>query len=157
MNQNLIVRWSLWKFINMSKGNLNRKFAMTPRLRSLALFCLVILFLFIFDMILVLKQENQELQSEIRFLHKIKFKFIFSFYNCSIKKNHWKRDLLQQKLFNKNYSSPLYYDEPDFFRSIEMEIPLIFTAETADSMMTKSDIEDCECVKGETEESFNIW
>lgn len=68
-----------------------------------------------------------------------------------------KRDVLQQKILDKNYSSPLYYDEPDFFRSIENEsIPLIFTAETAASMMTISDIEDCQCVKGETEEGFNL-
>ena len=68
-----------------------------------------------------------------------------------------KRDVLQQKILDKNYSSPLYYDEPDFFRSIENEsIPLIFTAETAESMMTISDIEDCQCVKGETEEGFNL-
>ena len=72
MNQNLIVRWSLWKLINMSKVNLNRKFAMSPRLRLLALFCLVILFLFIFNMIQVLKQENQELQSEIWFFTRNK-------------------------------------------------------------------------------------
>ena len=68
-----------------------------------------------------------------------------------------KRDVLQQKILDKNYSSPLYYDEPDFFRSIENEsIPLIFTAETAASMMTISDIEDCQRVKGETEEGFNL-
>jgi len=28
--------------------------------------------------------------------------------------------------------------------------------ETAESMMTISDIEDCQCVKGDTEESFNL-
>ena len=68
-----------------------------------------------------------------------------------------KRDDLQQQILDKNYSSPLYYDEPDFFRSIENEaIPSIYTAETAESMMTISDIEDCQCVKGETEEGFNL-
>ena len=139
----------------MSKSNSNRKFAMNSRLRSLALICLVILFVYLFDTIQVLKQENKELQSEIWFY--IREKVVYMMACNSQEKNHLKRDDLQQQILDKNYSSPLYYDEPDFFRGIENEeIPSIFTAETAASMMTISDIEDCQCVKGETEEGFNL-
>ena len=61
-----------------------------------------------------------------------------------------KRNFSQQEVLSKKSSSSVYNEEPSVFRNVQ-EIPSIFTIQAIDeTMFTTSDINDCDCIKGET-------
>ena len=64
-------------------------------------------------------------------------------------KTIWKPDFLGHQTIDKN-GSLMFYDEPEIFRNVK-KVPPIFTINSFNFTQSETDMQDCECIEGESD------